>query len=293
VEEWFTLLRDALSALPAPEGVEQWLGDSGLQHPELGVLVISYLCQPPFTFDTLADWTPYAAPGLLNTRLDVLLDKGFVQAEGPQVYRLTERGLDLIQNWIGKVRAHLAELTPLPARELRRLSTLLSRVVQSALDTPPPPGKDRLLSSHRITPHANAVPMVHIDQCLTDLVYFRDDAHISAWRQYGFDGPAIEVLTLLWRGEAEDAEGLSAALSERRGYTRDDYADVVEGLQERGLVDASEPMLVVTPEGRALREEIEAATNRYYMFPWTALSPVDVQELRSLLQRLVQALSDS
>lgn len=293
MEEWFTLVQTALSALPAPEGIEQWLGDSGLQRTELGTLVIAYLCQPSLTFDTLADWTPYAAPGLLKTRLGVLLEKGFLQAEEAQEYHLTDRGSELIQNWIKKVRTHLAGLAPLPDRDLCRLSALLSRMVQSALDSPPPPSKDHLLSSRRIAPAASDAPMVHIDQYLTDLVYFRDDAHVSAWREHNLEGPSIEVLTLLWRGEAEDVDGLSATLFERRGYTRDDYEDVVRGLQERGLVDASQSTLAVTPEGRALRQEIEATTERYYMLPWTVVSPVDVQELRNLLQRLVQALSGS
>jgi DNA-binding MarR family transcriptional regulator len=293
MQEWFALLHTALSALPGPEGIEQWLSDSGLQRSELHTLVIACLSQPSFTFDTLADWRPYAAPGLLNTQLDAVLDKGFVQAEEPQAYRLTEKGLELIRIWSERVRAHLAGLTPLPARDLRRLSALLSRIVQAVLDAPSPPSKDRLLGSRHIAPVAGAAPMVHIDQYLTDLVHFRDDAHVSAWRQHGFDGPSIEVLTLLWRGEAEDVDGLSAALSEQRGFVRDHYAGVVKGLQERGLVETSQEMLAVTAEGRTLREELEAATDRYYIFAWTALSPVDVQELRNLLQRLTQALGDS
>ena len=58
-------------------------------------------------------------------------------------------------------------------------------------------------------------------------------------------------------------------------------------------MDASQSTLAVTPEGRALREEIEATTDRYYVLLWTALSPVDMLELRHLLQRLVQAVSGS
>jgi DNA-binding MarR family transcriptional regulator len=293
MHEWFALLHDALSALPGPEGIEEWLSGSGLQRSELHTLVIAYLSQPSFTFDTLADWRPYAAPGLLNTQLDAVLDKDFVQAEEPQAYRLTEKGLELIRIWSERVRAHLAGLTPLSARDLRRLSALLSHIVQAVFDAPSPPSKDRLLGSRRIAPAAGAAPMVHIDQYLTDLVHFRDDAHVSAWRQHGFDGPSIEVLTLLWRGEAENVDGISAALSEQRGFAHDHYVGVVKGLQERGLLEASQETLAVTDEGRALREEIEATTDRYYMFAWTALSPVDVQELRNLLQRLTQALGDS
>jgi hypothetical protein len=132
--------------------------------------------------------------------------------------------------------------------------------------------------------------MVQIDQSLTDLFWFRDDAHVAAWRKAGFNSIFIEVLTLLWRGEAHDVDGLSAALSERRGYARDDYASCVRTLAKRGLVDASRPALTVTATGRAVRDDIEAMTDRYYMFPWATLLPVEVKQLRDLLRRFTSAL---
>lgn len=200
MEKWFILLRTALSALSRPADIEEWLSDYGLHRAEFGTLVVAFLCQPPLTFDMLADWTPYTAPGLLRTRLGILQDRGFVQAVNAQECRLTDKGLELIQSWIEKARAHLAGLAPLAARDLRRLSALLARLVKAASAALPPPDKDRLLSSRRIAPAATVVPMVHIDQYLTDMVHFRDDAHVSAWRERGFNGPSIEALTLLWRG---------------------------------------------------------------------------------------------
>jgi hypothetical protein len=238
----------------------------------------------------LADRMPYASPALLQARMGALLSKGLLQEVAPQEYILTDQAADLMRRWVERDREHLASLAPLPRQDLGRLVILLSRVVQAALAAPPPPDKDRLLGSRRLAPEANAAPAVHIDQYLTDLFWFRDDAHVAAWRQASFNAISIEVLTLLWRGEAQDVDGLTAALSERRGFTREDYASCVQTLAECGLVDASQPTLTVTAAGRALRDDIEATTDRYYMFPWTTLLPVEVKQLRDLLHRFTAAL---
>ncbi len=206
---------------------------------------------------------------------------------------MTDQAADLIRRWVERERENLASLTPLPQHDLERLADLLSRVVQAALAAPPAPDKERLLGSRRLAPPSGATPAVLIDQYLTDLYWFRDDAHVAAWRKASFNSMSIEVLTLLWRGEAHDVDGLSAALSERRGYTRDDYVGCVQVLAECGLVDASQPVLAVTAAGRALREQIEATTDEYYMFPWTVLLPAELKQLRDLLQRFTASLARS
>ncbi len=287
--EWFKLVQSALQALPAATVLE-WLDDAGLDRGQLTSLVVAHLCPSPFAFGAFSNWFPYSAPNLLRQRLDVLEDKGLIQASGADQFAITEQGLAFLRKWIDQQRAHLAALTPLPVGDLRRMSHLLSAVVSAALAAPPPVVKGCLVGSRRIAPAAGEALMVQIDQYLTDLQWFRDDAHVSAWRQHKLEGPEVEVLTLLWRGEAQDLDGLSAALSERRGYSRDQYAAFVRALAGRGLVDAAQTSLSLTEEGGALRGEIEEATGRYYMFPWTALNPTDLQALRRLLERLAHTL---
>jgi hypothetical protein len=283
--EWSDLVGNALRALPRPPETVQLLSAAALQRPEWITLVSAQLCEPPFHLDMLADRMPYASSALLQTRVSTLLSKGLLQEVAPQEYILTDQAIDLIRRWVERERVHLVNLASLPRKDLERLAALLSRVVQAAVTAPPPPDKERLLGSRRLAPAADAAPIVHVDQYLTDLHWFRDDAHVAAWRKAGCDSVSIEVLTLLWRGEAHDVEGLSSTLSERRGYTPEDYASCVRTLAERGLVDASQPTLTVTAAGRALRDGIEATTERYYMFPWTSLLPVEVKQLRDLLQR--------
>jgi DNA-binding MarR family transcriptional regulator len=283
--EWSDLVANALGALPRPPDMVQMLSDAALPRPEWSVLATAHLCEPPFSLDTLANRMPYASPALLQARVGALVTKGFLQEVAAHEFILTDQAADLIRRWVERERENLAGLATLPQQDLERLAGLLSRVVTAALAAPPPPDKERLLGSRRLAPASTAAPTVRIDQYLTDLYWFRDDAHAAAWRKASFNSVSIEVLTLLWRGEAHDVDGLSAALAERRGYTRDDYASCVQILAERGLVDASQPALTVTAAGRALREQIEATTDEYYMFPWTVLLPVELKQLRDLLQR--------
>lgn len=293
MSEWSDLVASALEALPRSQDTVQVLADAALERLEWGTLVRAHLCEPPFTLDMLADRSPYASPTLLQTHVGALVSKGFLQEVVPQEYILTDQAVDLVRRWVDRERAHVAGVGSLSRQDLERLVVSLARIVQAALAAPPPPDKAHLLGSRRLAPPPDAVPMVHIDQYLTDLYWFRDDAHVAAWRGASFNSISIEVLTLLWRGEAHDVDGLSAALSQRRGYTREDCASCVETLAECGLVDASPAELAVTEAGRVLREQIEATTDAYYMFPWTVLLPVELKQLRELLQRFTVALKQS
>lgn len=283
--DWFALLQDAFAALSRLGDETAWLHRVGLQPAEWDLLLTAYLCEPPPSLDQLTEWLPYTSPALLQAQLSALQEKGFLQALDEQEWILTDKAVEFIEARKAKECALLTARSTLSPRDLQRLAHWLSRIVEAALAAPPPPDKIRLLGSHRLAPAADAPPMALISQYLTDLRWFRDDAYTSAWRGYGFDGPSVEVLTLLWRGEASSVDDLSAALSARRGYSQQDYARVVARLQARDFVRASGSVLNVTPSGSALCEEIEAVTERYFLFPWTALLPVELRQLRELLQR--------
>lgn len=287
MEDWFALVQHAFATLPRLDDEAAWLQRAGLRPAEWDLLLTAYLCEPPPSLDSLTEWLPYTSPALLQTQLSALREKNFLQALNEREYFLTDKAAELVETRVEQERALLSVQSSLPSRALQRLTRWLSRIVGAALAASPPPDKIRLLGNQRLAPPANASPMVLVSQYLTDLLCFHDDAYTTAWRAYGFDGPSIEVLTLLWRGEASDVEGLSAALSPRRGYSNQDYARVVARLQARALVQASGPLLTVTPSGCALREEIGTVTDRYFMFPWTVLLPVELRQLRELLQRFI------
>ena len=288
--QWSVRVQNALAALPRSEEFAGALATAGLSGPDWSLLVTAYLCEPPFTLADLSGSLPYTAPEAVESRLQGLLTRAYVRRVATAEYLLTDKAAELLQQWSDKERSLLAGTHPLPARDLKRLAELLERVVAAGLAAAYPPQKPRLRGSRRLAPAANAAPMARIDQALTDLYYYRDDCHMTAWRATGLDGPAVEVLTRLWRGEVQDVETASASLTERRGYDSRYYARLVQKLAGRGLLEPAGSDTVLTASGRELREGIEAATEQYYMAPWTVLPPLQLRQLGDLLTRFTRAL---
>jgi hypothetical protein len=81
----------------------------------------------------------------------------------------------------------------------------------------------------------------------------RGDSHRNAWVSAGFDPVEINVLTELWRGVP-----LGSVTTNQMGWSTDDCDGAVERLTDGGLIAGVE----LTPEGRAQRDAIEAATDR-------------------------------
>ncbi|HJZ46612.1 MAG TPA: hypothetical protein VKE41_05580, partial [Roseiflexaceae bacterium] len=150
---------------------------------------------------------------------------------------------------------------------------------------PEPADKPALLASRLTDPGAHAGPAALTDQYLTDLVRFRDDAHIAAWRPYEIDGLAWEALTLIWRGEAYSAETLAKRL-ERRAQPVQAYVLAIHELVERSWIAQYSETYRVTDRGAALRQQAESMTERYFYAPWSCLSDAEIGELRGLLAQL-------
>ncbi len=79
----------------------------------------------------------------------------------------------------------------------------------------------------------------------------RGDSHIAAWIGADLDACEIGVLTDPWRGQPLKSWVRS------RGWTEEELDAAIERLRSRGLLDGDE----LTAAGRALREEIEVATD--------------------------------
>ena len=81
----------------------------------------------------------------------------------------------------------------------------------------------------------------------------RGDSHRNAWVTAGFDPIEINVLTELWRGVP-----VGSITTNQMGWTTDDCLGALQRLAGAGLVDED----ALTDEGRAVRDEIEAVTDR-------------------------------
>ena len=272
--------RDAMGSAIEESGVpEQWFALSLARgaHPA------------PFSVERFHALAPYTARANLAENLEALARLELLERVGAEAYRLTGPGMEAVEAIYDAAHRSISEVSPLPEVEMERLNDLLFRLVQATLEAREPREKWAIAYSRWADPGEGAAGSVLADQYLTDLLRYRDDAHIAAWKPYGVSGHAWEALTFVWRGEAHTAEKLAETLS-ARGHSAEVYADALTVLVARGWVEETPDGYRATEEGAALRQEAEDATNQHFFAPWASLSTDEVVALRGLLQRLRDSL---
>jgi len=258
-----------------------------------GWLMAAYLFEPdPVSARRLHVRSAYTAPARLEAYLAKGVHLGLLEPVGAGEYRLTEAGRTGVERLIETAYAAMASLRPLPQGDLRRLAGLLGRLVEANLATPESPGKWCLRIARKYDPGVEAPVMELLDQYLSDLSAYRDDAHLASWRHHGVSGQVWETLTMVWRHEVKTLDELCARL-QRRGFAREDYALALQELVERGWLAQDGENYSVTARGDALRLEAEEATNRYFYAAWDCLTEAEIADLRDLLTRFGAALKNT
>ncbi len=259
----------------------------GLSKPNwYGWLLPALIFEPePISTARLRVRMPYIAPSLYDQRLEEGALAGFLAQVAPGDYRLSEKGRQAAEAVIQAAYQAMAELPTLPKADMQHLEDLLRRLVISSLEAAEPPGKWSLRLSRRTEHGRDLSRMARIDQYLSDLNAYRDDAHLAAWQPLGVAGHTWEAFTFLWRGEAETLDALIEKLA-RRGYTREDYAQSLGELVQRGWVEAHAEKYRLTPEGAHIRQQAEEQTDTYFFTPWLSLRRAELNALHNLLERL-------
>src|SRR5438552_5208143 len=147
----------------------------------------------------------YSTRDLLAAPLSVLKEKGLVLEDKEGRLVLSPQARQAVERLHEAARARLAEMRPLPAQELEVLARQLERAVDGVMHDPvlaPSPGTHLAASRSLATFGPDAPAMVRIEQAIYDLWITRDDAHIRAWRDADMEGPPMQVLSLIWSGEA-------------------------------------------------------------------------------------------
>lgn len=193
-------------------------------------------------------------------------------------WRITPRGRDLFAKVRREADAFLATLEPIPAKEIVHLAAQLSRAL-AAIESSGLPF-DHMHRNARLRGDGR-IPMVALENVLFGLWHARDDSHMSSWREAGFDGPTLDVLTRIWRHEAATEAELATKLPGQRPA---DVSAALARLREGGMVEAE--ALEVTPKGSAARQQVEDETDRKFFAPWPAdlahEAPWMVERLRSI-----------
>lgn len=111
---------------------------------------------------------------------------------------------------------------------------------------------------------------------------FRGDAHIAALQDAGLSG--VDALVL----QVTSGEGLNEQFSRAsRGWSEQQWSHTRQRLADRGLVDADG----ITEQGRALREEVEQATDAMSVGPWQHLGAEKLERLTTTGAELSRSLA--
>ena len=269
--------------------VDQFCEETGLDDWATGLLLAALTLEP----DTISPARlqvrgPYTAASAYQAKLAFLTEKGFLSEEKPCEYLLTMQGQLETIRLIKEVRAAIAAADPLPLVTSQRLATLLERLVHASLETATPPSHWSIALAYKLMPAASP-PLPYSEQAISCLQGYRDDAHLAAWQPSGLSAMALEMLTLLWRGEADSIDAVFKRLH-HRGHPFRGYLHALEELRVRGFVECEDDHPHLTQSGREFRQQVEETTDRFFFPPWNCLNPEEKGELAGLLTRLRETL---
>ena len=112
----------------------------------------------------------------------------------------------------------------------------------------------------------------------TALREHRGDGHVACLTHAGIDGCEAHVLSAAVGAVKADTQ------KRFRGWSDDDWAAAVQRLATRGITDRAG---VLTVDGRALKNRVEADTDRLAAAPYGVLSGAEVEELVAALEALM------
>lgn len=239
----------------------------------------------PLTVAALRVRDVYASKHLVQALLEIMASEKWLDRRKDGEYWLADEGRTVMQHSRERRQRFLAELVPLFNGELEELEQLVAQVVAACQSASTYIDTWCLEHSRRRAPGADAMPIERIRQYLEDINAFRDDAHMAAWMPYGTAGHVWEAFSYVCTGQARTADALFEELS-HRGYSREDYAEALVELVQRGWLEAGEAGHTVTQAGWEVREVVEELTDKYFYSPWKTLSEADLDRLYVLLTQL-------
>jgi hypothetical protein len=292
-ESWYELVSNAMEAFHPFywDEMREAIEESGVPERWFALSLARGAEPAPLSVDRLFDMSPYGTREAMASSVEDLARAEWLEGVGEDVYRLTGAGREAVEGIFDAAQRAMSEVQPLGDREMSWLVDLLQRLVAATLTTPEPEKKWAVAYSRWTDPGPGAAFSPRIDQYLTDLLRFRDDAHLAAWKPYGVSGAAWEALTLLWRDEAQTAEELAEKLPYRH-LGAEGHATALAELVDRGWAVEQSGTWLLAEEGVRIREEGEAETNRLYFGPWACLNPDELTQLRDLLERMKDRLGE-
>jgi hypothetical protein len=279
----YPLYRDKTQAKMQELGIDT-------DQPQWYTLAVSKDFEPePTTVEKFIERGPYTHPAVPKERLDALVEKGWMTVNAAGDYMLNDEGHRVLDAIHDVLETALRAIKPIDPGDVKRIIALLGKLVEAAVKAPEPAYKPYISYNRNSDPGPDGPPMLRILQYNADLNSFRDDCHVSAWKAKTKNGHGFEMLTLIWAGEAQTVEKV-LELRAARGFAAEDYKAAMEAFITQGWITVDGDTYALTEAGKAMRDKVEAETDRLYFAPWTTLNETEVDELGALLTKLRDAL---
>lgn len=199
----------------------------------------------------------------------------FVRRWVPAVWT-TAGPADLVEHRSRAAAATLRRVAP----DIEATARAAAPFLDAAIAAGSPTGRPLFAANRDLALPDDAVEALW--QRCTTLREHRGDGHVAALTAAGVDGLEAHVLISLELG----SDPLD--LQRTRGWTGDDWADAVDRLRHRGLVDGDGAL---TGAGREVRADVEHATDHLASLPWQHLDEVERTRVVELLTPSATAVS--
>ncbi len=279
----WTLMGETLRAVGAaliPEN-QRTIEEAGLNEVAgWGYLLLAISIAPePLTLARIHSRRAYATPEALKERFNNLVEHGLLTpAEGEDAFVPTEKGREKMDFVLGVQRKTLRKIE-CPEDDTARLTELVKRIEEAAVALPEPehPGLDE----DRLEKLPDDMPIIEAFwNHAAHLIAFREDVHLASWKPHNISGLGWDMFTYIWREEEMTEELLNG-----RGHTPEGDEVIIKDLLKRGWIETADEdgKYRATEKGKAVRQESEDATDRYFYKAWDCLSDGELTELSNLL----------
>lgn len=261
----------------------------GLKTPIWLPLTAAYTFLPdPISVDRMRVRSPYTSPDFFSERFNGLQEGGFLAPSALGGYSLSDSGISATRTIMSAAYEGMREISVLEVDEMRSLAHALGRLVQVCMIHGPSISKWSLIYSRRLDGAPEDAYTAKLDQYLSDLASYRDDAHLASWCHHDIGGHAWDVLTAIWREDPTTINEVRERL-ERRQWSQAQTEEAIKELRGRTWIEGSEK-LAVTELGKQIRDEAESLTNHYFYVPWASADQRDLETMSNLLRRLAAKL---
>ena len=133
--------------------------------------------------------------------------------------------------------------------------------------------------------------MLRIRRHLTDLNYYREDAHIAAWQPfYDVDGRVFETLTHFGGARQQPQRNWPNSFPNIAIMMRPITRQPSKNWSHAAGLPKMTDKYIITEAGKKTRQEAEDRTDEYFAKPFAILSEAEIEELKDLLEKLAEVV---